>query len=1116
MTEFDELEPNQRELAKALEVVAPGIGEAYHGAIRVLQLDYPERVHQAACSLRAIVEVMFPVEEAEDEQVKVACPQCGTRFTTDRVPEKKRDREKAIKLGLDRMDPAGSAMPTTLRKEYAGRWRNIHRRLSGVVHRGSDEEAPTVSSLMMDLERLLREWLIPETQSDYMRIESLIEEGANVGPNSVISELHSLAMRRTANYIHFFRRLDSHIWLEMLQEKGFFKEPPEMGPWPASQYLTRISSSVSDHQALRRILLNISTNNPLVIRELSEVYLETPVGIAGQVRWRAEEWLTHCSSDPVLLENLSKMIGKLAAGGRDKPALKLAEMVFEIETQKGHVGASPERLSPRELKAVHFKGSASYFYEKYLPSCIPPLVQASGLEAVKWITRLLERAMVFLEGKCPKRSFSYIWRNTVEQRRYERHGTILDAVVDAAGEGVEAYLKANPEGVDDVWELLARYEHPFFRRLELHLMRECPDLLAERIPKKLLTFELFKDDNALHEYTLLLRDSFKGLSPHEQDQILEWMEGEHLRPQAEEDAKKSGGQLDAPELLRRYQWQRLAAISKHLDEKWADRYARLEKEFGEPKDPTFMRGPEGGFFTPASPKSSDDILAMDVSKFAEFLGTWQYEGSRMDFEAPCPEGLALSLNEAVAAEPGRFAEHANEFAEQRPVYVCAFLRGLITALRSERAFGWLPVLELCKWAASQIKEDKGSTSDILSGLARWRDCRIASARLLDEGLQIRTNGIPYEYGKNVWVAIEALAQDTHPKGKFDDECGNDPLTHSINSVRGNGMHCVMRFISWCKDHADEGAAEGEQPWKGLDSVPEAKSVLQDRLDPRIDPSLAIRSVYGQWFPQLFRFDPAWAEANREKIFPLSESEEHYFLAAWRAYLFPGSFDPDVVGLLKPQYELAISNLAQESTETDANRRMTQHVAFMYARGDLKESPNEDLLGSFWMKARPELRSEVFSSIGEGLRSLKEVDAQVLGRLRKLLEYRIEYLESAEPSEGRELEPYGEWFLSGKLAGDYALEKLVLVLERTRGGISSRREVLQDLSELAESKPLEVVRCMEQLFHEDLGWEIWYGEGEARETLEKILSSPHEDAIQRAIRLRDGTMARGVMIFEGCK
>jgi hypothetical protein len=54
-------------------------------------------------------------------------------------------------------------------------------------------------------------------------------------------------------------------------------------------------------------------------------------------------------------------------------------------------------------------------------------------------------------------------------------------------------------------------------------------------------------------------------------------------------------------------------------------------------------------------------------------------------------------------------------------------------------------------------------------------------------------------------------------------------------------------------------------------LPEVRTVLDEHLDLRLEPTLTIRSVYGRHFPWLHYLDPAWAAGTVARIFPIASA-----------------------------------------------------------------------------------------------------------------------------------------------------------------------------------------------------------------------------------------------------
>ncbi len=135
----------------------------------------------------------------------------------------------------------------------------------------------------------------------------------------------------------------------------------------------------------------------------------------------------------------------------------------------------------------------------------------------------------------------------------------------------------------------------------------------------------------------------------------------------------------------------------------------------------------------------------------------------------------------------------------------------------------------------------------------------------------------------------------------------DPATLALNTVRGHAMHAVVSYALWIHkaindEHDKSGAHEG------FDAMPEVRTVLDRHIDPARDPSVAVRSVYGQRFPWLGLLDEAWAASASQLIFPADSALRILGDAAWYSYvIFCQPYDR-VFRLLRMQYSDAVDQL----------------------------------------------------------------------------------------------------------------------------------------------------------------------------------------------------------------
>jgi len=199
-------------------------------------------------------------------------------------------------------------------------------------------------------------------------------------------------------------------------------------------------------------------------------------------------------------------------------------------------------------------------------------------------------------------------------------------------------------------------------------------------------------------------------------------------------------------------------------------------------------------------------------------------------------------------------------------------------------------------------------------------------------------------------------------------------------------------------------------------MPEVQEVLERHLDPRSDPSLAIRSVYGQWFPWLVYLDSRWARHNTQRIFPQDDESCAMLDAAWDTYVtFSDPYD-EVFDILKAEYSHAVDRIGQRTEATrhlaDPDERLGQHLMMFYGRDKLSLDEAGSLLRRFFATADDKLRGLTIQFIGRSLRDSGNLRAEIIGRFRRLWEWRLDVMLGASSPQVHivELSAFGWWFI----------------------------------------------------------------------------------------------------------
>ena len=474
----------------------------------------------------------------------------------------------------------------------------------------------------------------------------------------------------------------------------------------------------------------------------------------------------------------------------------------------------------------------------------------------------------------------------------------------------------------------------------------------------------------------------------------------------------------------------------------ADRTA----EGGEPEHPDFVSYTTS-WMGPTSPAAVADLEAMSPPEVAAYLESWQPTGDPM---SPDREGLARVLEEAVARSPSRYLAARDSFVDLRPRYVEALVRGVRNAVLADRLVDWAAVLEVL---ASVVHRPAGDRE--------WRSARRESASMLVTGLG--DDVIRPGLRAAVWELIDALADDPEPAPEDEAERSLNIATDSISSVRGNALHAVIRYALWvCRSLAGPNGADAVRP--SMDTIPEVRRRLDRHLDPANDPSLAVRSVYGQWFPHLALIDADWAERNVERIFP----HRHPALrdAAWEAYLrFCPAYDTPFK-MLRGQYAAAVNRMgAGGSAQLLAKGRAPQTPRCPPTGHDGPRTPvlerrrraPEGLLPE--REARGGTTARSGASAETCTTRTMSFRAKPSTRFASLAEALIGVLQERGRERMGHLASLGWWIASGRFEAEWTLKQLGRLVARA-GRAEPRRYVMDRLAELSERHPAETLAVLE--------------------------------------------------------
>lgn len=896
-----------------------------------------------------------------------------------------------------------------------------------------------------------------------------------------VEQALALIGRRPVNRGYFFSKLESPDWIEPLVEAGYFKDPPpprvngdlvSYPAWPESKYLAKMAP-ISPTEVADVIGQIPDTDNVSVHEDLARAVVH--LSPRSMAQWATDEadWI---SRQPRLHYPLSEALGavieRLADVGKTDAAVDLARSLLAIRCVAGSGRhGSVREPSPAYVSGVERSNGESagekdpeaaelaapmvaelssrivgrlgeYEYRQFVRRYVPILLTRGGIRAFEMLSDLLENA---IESDKLRRYDTAIWRPAIEPHEQNDGDDVADALIDAVRDGARQLIDSGI-GIRSVAAALGGRRGMIFQRLVVHLAGEQCVRHSGFAAEVALSEDRFFDEGLLHEYSRLLGGIFPRLDQEQKSLVLRWID----RGPAFHDSF-TGSDAERRVLTIHWQARRLAWIREYLGDEWKKRYARIVEEVGELERPDF-NSYTTSWMGPTSPLGAKDLEAMSAGEVLRYLASWKPTGDPM---SPDREGLARVLEEVVGRSPEEFVTVADSILALRVRYVEALLRGLCQAVRQERDIDWTSVIPLLIEVTTRHPRNR-----------EWRWARLEGVRLLEAGME--DDVIPLSLRSSTWTIIDSATDDSHPSPEDDASPDIDVATQSINTVRGNAMHAVVRYALWVY-RSVMNANGGDSLAFGLNTIPEVRKRLERHLDPAIDSSPSVRAVYGQWFPHLALLDANWAERNVEKIFPDRCPELRD--AAWETYLRFCRVYNTPFELLREEYAAAVnrlpgSNELTATTRGHPERRLGEHLLTMAGRGVLSWSDEDALLRRFFENAKPRDAQGAIGRIGRELcKEEIEVPGEALNRYRSLTEELLALLEVSGRERMGHLSSLGWWIASGRFDPEWTLARLDRLIGLA-GTATPYSEVKECLVELSEDHPAETLKILRSWLNAD--------------------------------------------------
>jgi len=321
------------------------------------------------------------------------------------------------------------------------------------------------------------------------------------------------------------------------------------------------------------------------------------------------------------------------------------------------------------------------------------------------------------------------------------------------------------------------------------------------------------------------------------------------------------------------------------------------------------------------------------------------------------------------------------------------------------------------------------------------------------------------------------------------------------------MHAVVRYVLWVERALGEDAQTA-----GIGFAQEARDLLEQHLDPITDPSLAIRAVYGQWFPQFVRLDKNWARQLAPLVFPAAPELAAHFDAAWNTYVVFNHPFTDVFGVLQDAYGRAVQKAGEQEDVTPKSDSPDEHLAdhlLTYRVLGATAGGDDDLFTRFWRTAGSALRKQVLRRAGWALEKSPQLEPEIGSRFAATWEWIFAETRASDPGA---LAGFGAWLGAPTFDAGWLLKQARAVLD-LRVHLDPDFVVYRALPRLASEHPREVVAVLRGMVLTDAeGWSLHGAVDATREALQLVLASDDADTRRAAEELVHLLGARGMIEF----
>ena len=686
----------------------------------------------------------------------------------------------------------------------------------------------------------------------------------------------------------FFRKVKGLKWFNALDKRNYFDPADSLAPvstgeeghvyiphWPITHYLVATSPEllVEENRAFAERVLEIiravtdrarkeSFSNYQTWWQFSKIIQNIPVElITIRDLERVDDWL----DDPYHSDMIAKELGERwlvrlleqASNETKNLALELLKLLYKASF-------SAEALGDTEYQEAVFR------FDKWQAKRITEAVagrsgKVIGAPAVHVFLHELERVLKTLG----KRYRSCLWRAAVEEHSQNLAiYYVEDFLVSGLRDSLGAWVEEAPEKSRYFVAELLQSSLQICRRIAIYTINRHYQELSTLIDS-VVRKDNFEDD-IRHEMWHLLHDRY-SLFPEPIKGRVRKTIGQLTR-QIEEGAlnEKAAAYMQA-------MW--LSAIKRHEETLQNQYQACIELTGSESDHPDFSFYRHCGLVKNVSPKSSEELLAMDIDELIKFLNEYKNpEYVKMSgLEEIGIEGLVDALQDTIKAAPLKFTSSLQKFTGLDSAYVYGLIKAFSELWKDNKALPWDDVwpslLDFCRaviqqeafWSPANVEQRSSFVANrhwVVDGIGR----------LIEAGVESDEHAFsPKLFSQARELIFTLLEKQSGEEFKPD----SDAVSTAINSPRGRCLEALINLALRCCRLADKTNNDHAAVWQDFQPIFEAELARADTG------KYEFITLLVMYLSNFLYMSPEWVLNNLDRIFDRGNYQK--WLCAMQAY-----------------------------------------------------------------------------------------------------------------------------------------------------------------------------------------------------------------------------------------